>query len=76
MLDDFQGPDGCQISPGEVCWDGFQRLMNKTVQDVVIFAKRIPGFPNLEQDDQISLIKGGCFEVYNSDFSMSHTKSC
>ncbi|KAL5018622.1 hypothetical protein ScPMuIL_004344 [Solemya velum] len=57
------GPDGCQISPGEVCWDGFQRLMNKTVQDVVIFAKRIPGFPNLEQDDQISLIKGGCFEV-------------
>lgn len=37
--------------------------LNKTIQDVVIFAKKLPGFSALDQDDQISLIKGGCFEV-------------
>lgn len=28
-----------------------------------MFAKKIPGFTSLEQDSQIKLIKGGCFEV-------------
>lgn len=37
--------------------------LNRTIEDVVCFAKKIPGFAELDQDDQISLIKGGCFEV-------------
>ena len=46
-----------------MCWNAFQRLLNKSIQDVINFAKKIPGFTNLDQEDQISLIKGGCFEV-------------
>lgn len=30
---------------------------------MIVFAKKIPGFTSLEQDSQIKLIKGGCFEV-------------
>ncbi|KAL3877609.1 hypothetical protein ACJMK2_035303 [Sinanodonta woodiana] len=59
----FQGPDGRPLKTGEVCWNSFQKLLNKTIQDVINFAKKIPGFTNLDQEDQISLIKGGCFEV-------------
>ncbi|XP_069124454.1 nuclear receptor subfamily 1 group D member 2-like isoform X1 [Argopecten irradians] len=59
----MRGQHGKMIKPGELCWEGFQSLLNKTIQDTVTFAKKIPGFPHLDQDDQISLIKGGCFEV-------------
>ncbi|KAH9495821.1 hypothetical protein Btru_013394 [Bulinus truncatus] len=50
-------------TPGEMCWHHFQMRLNRTIEDVVCFAKKIPGFADLDQDDQISLIKGGCFEV-------------
>ncbi|WAQ97407.1 NR1D2-like protein, partial [Mya arenaria] len=56
------GLDGRPLKSGEVCWNAFQRLLNQSIQDVINFAKRIPGFTNLDQEDQISLIKGGCFE--------------
>ena len=59
----FQGPDGRPLRTGEICWNAFQKLLNKSIQDVINFAKKIPGFTNLDQEDQISLIKGGCFEV-------------
>ncbi|KAK3089221.1 hypothetical protein FSP39_001853 [Pinctada imbricata] len=59
----LRGPDGRICKAGEICWDGFQSLLNKTIQDTVTFAKKIPGFTHLDQEDQISLIKGGCFEV-------------
>ncbi|XP_063446105.1 uncharacterized protein LOC134725831 [Mytilus trossulus] len=59
----FQDELGRICSAGEVCWHGFQSLLNTTIQDTVTFAKKIPGFSRLEQEDQISLIKGGCFEV-------------
>ncbi|XP_013416129.1 uncharacterized protein LOC106177786 [Lingula anatina] len=46
------------------CWTGFESTFyNKAVPEVVKFAKRIPGFSSLDTDDQILLIKGGCFEV-------------
>ena len=33
-----------------------------TVQQIIEFAKMVPGFMNLQQDDQIMLLKGGtCF---------------
>ncbi|KAL8579392.1 hypothetical protein ACOMHN_026757 [Nucella lapillus] len=56
-------PDNVDNQIGETCWEGFQMRLNQTIQDVVIFAKKLPGFAALDQDDQISLIKGGCFEV-------------
>ena len=48
---------------GHTCWQGFKMGLNRTIQDVVHFAKKLPGFASLDQADQISLIKGGCFEV-------------
>ncbi|XP_076451081.1 uncharacterized protein LOC143286974 [Babylonia areolata] len=56
-------PQNVDNQIGETCWQGFQMRLNRTIQDVVIFAKKLPGFAALDQDDQISLIKGGCFEV-------------
>ncbi|KAK2149499.1 hypothetical protein LSH36_449g03009 [Paralvinella palmiformis] len=37
-----------------------------TIQRVVEFAKRIPGFADLSQDDQLILIKCGFFEIWLS----------
>ncbi|KAJ8318218.1 hypothetical protein KUTeg_003309 [Tegillarca granosa] len=31
----FLGPDGELLKPGVVCWEGFQSLLNKTIQDTV-----------------------------------------
>ena len=47
----------------EICWQGFQIRFNEILQDVVRFAKKIPGFTSFDTDDQINLIRGGCFEV-------------
>ncbi|XP_074647621.1 uncharacterized protein LOC141903411 [Tubulanus polymorphus] len=47
----------------KVCWQGFLMRFNEVLQDVVRFAKRIPGFTSLNTEDQINLIKGVCFEV-------------
>lgn len=63
-----QVPNGPLLSSrsdklGELCWQSFQHRLNKTIQDVIVFAKKIPGFTSLEQDSQIKLIKGGCFEI-------------
>lgn len=35
------------------------------VREVVEFAKRIPGFRDLSEHDQVSLLKAGTFEVRN-----------
>jgi len=38
--------------------------MLSSIQGVVEFAKRIPGFTSLPQDDQLILIKTGFFEIW------------
>ncbi|XP_076265013.1 ecdysone-induced protein 78C isoform X2 [Rhynchophorus ferrugineus] len=45
-------------------WQQFATCMTPSVQRVVEFAKRIPGFGGLGQDDQLILIKLGFFEVW------------
>jgi len=40
------------------------REMLASIQSVVEFAKRIPGFTSLPQDDQLILIKTGFFEIW------------
>lgn len=45
-------------------WQQFATLVTPSVQRVVEFAKRVPGFLELVQDDQLILIKAGFFEVW------------
>ncbi|KAJ7985424.1 hypothetical protein DPEC_G00351900 [Dallia pectoralis] len=44
-------------------WEEFSMSFIPAVRDVVEFAKRIPGFRNLSEPDQMSLLKNGTFEV-------------
>ncbi|XP_074661937.1 ecdysone-induced protein 78C-like [Tubulanus polymorphus] len=45
-------------------WETIATLMTPTIQQLVEFAKRVPGFTNLPQDDQLILIKTGYFEIW------------
>ncbi|XP_061086612.1 nuclear receptor subfamily 1 group D member 2a [Conger conger] len=44
-------------------WEEFSMSFTPAVREVVEFAKRIPGFRDLSQHDQVSLLKAGTFEV-------------
>lgn len=48
---------------GHGIWEEFSQSFTPAVREVVEFAKRIPGFRDLSQHDQISLLKAGTFEV-------------
>jgi nuclear receptor subfamily 1 group D protein 3 len=50
-------------------WQQFAARVTPSVQRVVEFAKRVPGFCELSQDDQLILIKVGFFEVWLSHIS-------
>ncbi|KAL7046473.1 hypothetical protein ACKWTF_002587 [Chironomus riparius] len=45
-------------------WQQYALRMTPSVQRVVEFAKRVPGFCDFTQDDQLILIKLGFFEVW------------
>lgn len=49
--------------PGHEVWEEFSRSFIPAVREVVEFAKRIPGFQELSQHDQVNLLKAGTFEV-------------
>jgi nuclear receptor subfamily 1 group F protein 4 len=44
-------------------WVEIAEKVTMTVQQIIEFAKMVPGFMNLLQDDQIMLLKGGSFEI-------------
>lgn len=48
---------------GHEIWEEFSMSFTPAVKEVVEFAKRIPGFRDLSQHDQVSLLKAGTFEV-------------
>ncbi|XP_066529964.1 nuclear receptor subfamily 1 group D member 2b [Hoplias malabaricus] len=48
---------------GHSIWEEFSMSFTPAVREVVEFAKRIPGFRDLSQHDQVSLLKAGTFEV-------------
>ncbi|XP_018605876.1 nuclear receptor subfamily 1 group D member 2b isoform X2 [Scleropages formosus] len=48
---------------GHNIWLEFSMSFTPAVREVVEFAKRIPGFRDLSQHDQVSLLKAGTFEV-------------
>lgn len=47
-------------------WQHFASGITPCVQRVVEFAKRVPGFCDFPQDDQLILIKLGFFEIWLS----------
>ncbi|KAI1884190.1 hypothetical protein AGOR_G00223880 [Albula goreensis] len=49
-------------SPQEI-WEDFSLSFTPAVREVVEFAKHIPGFSELSQHDQVTLLKAGTFEV-------------
>ncbi|KAM6910387.1 nuclear receptor subfamily 1 group D member 2a [Xenentodon cancila] len=49
--------------PTQEIWEEFSMSFTPAVREVVEFAKRIPGFRNLPEHDQVSLLKAGTFEV-------------
>ncbi|TSK77134.1 Nuclear receptor subfamily 1 group D member 1 [Bagarius yarrelli] len=49
-------------TPQEI-WEDFSLSFTPAVREVVQFAKHIPGFSSLSQNDQITLLKAGTFEV-------------
>ncbi|XP_061110625.1 nuclear receptor subfamily 1 group D member 2-like [Conger conger] len=54
---------------GQGVWAQFSRSFTPAVREVVEFAKRVPGFRDLSQSDQVSLLKAGTFEVLVVRFS-------
>lgn len=48
---------------GHEVWEEFSHSFTPAVREVVEFAKKIPGFRDLSQPDQVSLLKAGTFEV-------------
>lgn len=69
-LSDLHGIHGGQMHSHHheqnkiLIWQQFAVLMTPEIQRVVEFAKRIPGFLDLTQDDQLILIKVGFFEMW------------
>lgn len=49
-------------TPQEI-WEDFSLSFTPAVREVVEFAKHIPGFSALSQNDQVALLKAGTFEV-------------
>ncbi|KAI5729965.1 hypothetical protein M8J76_008483 [Diaphorina citri] len=54
----------CHESQRLWLWQQFAAHVTPSVQRVVEFAKRVPGFCDLSQDDQLILIKMGFFELW------------
>eukprot|EP00062_Callorhinchus_milii_P026159 gi/632987949/ref/XP_007882839.1/ PREDICTED: nuclear receptor subfamily 1 group D member 1 [Callorhinchus milii] len=52
----------CNRSVQEI-WEDFSLSFTPAVKEVVEFAKLIPGFKELSQQDQVTLLKAGAFEV-------------
>ncbi|KAI1891132.1 hypothetical protein AGOR_G00160860 [Albula goreensis] len=44
-------------------WESFSQCFTPAVREVVEFAKSIPGFQTLSQQDQVMLLKAGTFQV-------------
>uniref|UniRef100_A0A672S168 Nuclear receptor subfamily 1 group D member 1 n=1 Tax=Sinocyclocheilus grahami TaxID=75366 RepID=A0A672S168_SINGR len=55
-------------TPQEI-WEDFSLCFTPAVREVVEFAKHIPGFSTLSQNDQVTLLKAGTFEVLMVRFS-------
>ena len=64
-------PHGDPRKPSQEIWEDFSMSFTPAVREVVDFAKRIPGFRQLSEDDQVGLLKAGTFEVSRAFQSFS-----
>ncbi|XP_004070760.1 nuclear receptor subfamily 1 group D member 1 [Oryzias latipes] len=59
--------NACPVSGAErtsqEIWESFSQCFTPAVKEVVEFAKGIPGFQELSQQDQVLLLKSGTFQV-------------
>ncbi|KAG7471901.1 hypothetical protein MATL_G00102920 [Megalops atlanticus] len=59
--------NACPVAPAgtssQQVWESFSQCFTPAVREVVEFAKGIPGFQNLSQQDQVMLLKAGTFQV-------------
>lgn len=62
--------NACPVSGAErtsqQIWESFSQCFTPAVKEVVEFAKGIPGFQELSQQDQVMLLKSGTFQVTTS----------
>lgn len=56
-------PDADPSKTPQEIWEDFSHSFTPAVREVVEFAKHIPGFSALSQNDQVTLLKAGTFEV-------------
>nr|XP_020729998.1 nuclear receptor ROR-gamma isoform X6 [Odocoileus virginianus texanus] len=56
-------------------WGRCAHRLTEAIQYVVEFAKRLPGFMELCQNDQIVLLKAGCSELISSIFDFARSLS-
>ncbi|XP_072270925.1 nuclear receptor subfamily 1 group D member 1 isoform X1 [Pyxicephalus adspersus] len=56
-------PRGGPLRSVQDVWEEFSLSFTPAVREVVEFARHIPGFQNLTQQDQVTLLKAGTFEV-------------
>ena len=57
--------------PSQEIWEDFSMSFTPAVREVVDFAKRILGFCQLSEQDQVGLLKAGTFEVSHTFQSSS-----
>ncbi|XP_061641286.1 nuclear receptor subfamily 1, group D, member 4b isoform X2 [Phyllopteryx taeniolatus] len=59
--------NSCPVAPAsrssQEVWESFSQCFTPAVKEVVEFAKSIPGFQTLSQQDQVMLLKSGTFQV-------------
>jgi len=54
------------LQSNEELWAETSQRLTDQVQQIIEFAKFVPGFISLPQDDQIMLLKGGMINSYNN----------
>ncbi|XP_047214182.1 nuclear receptor subfamily 1 group D member 1-like isoform X1 [Girardinichthys multiradiatus] len=62
-------PHADPLKTSQEIWEDFSLSFTPAVREVVEFAKHIPGFSALSQNDQVTLLKAGTFEVLMVRFS-------
>nr|XP_049694487.1 ecdysone-induced protein 78C isoform X2 [Helicoverpa armigera] len=83
--DDSEGSGGEDVASSStdavtdmrsMLWHRFAQQMTPAIPLVVEFAKRLPGFFSLPQDDHLILIKQGFFEVWLTRVTDHSTQEC
>ena len=51
--------NNCNFQPRDDLWSASANKLTNVIQQIIEFAKMLPGFMKLQQDDQIVLLKSG-----------------